>query len=133
MKSINVSTGVFAGIWARRAPGEETEDQILMRILDVGTTKASRLKADPARSDRVLWREDVRHSLGELGGIAHLSKIYRQVRNRRLAQSRSVPRSIDAIIRRELEYCSSDSESYQGSHDWFRSVDGLGQGIWALR
>lgn len=41
MKTIGVSTAVFAAIWARREPGEETEDAILRRIL----------KADPAGSE----------------------------------------------------------------------------------
>ena len=33
MRSINVSTEVFAAIWAARQPGEETEDDILRRVL----------------------------------------------------------------------------------------------------
>jgi hypothetical protein len=33
MRSINVSTEVFAVIWAARQPGEETEDDILRRVL----------------------------------------------------------------------------------------------------
>jgi hypothetical protein len=38
-----------------------------------------------------------------------------------------------AIVRRELEYNSSDSESYQGRHDLFYSVKGIGEGVWGLR
>jgi hypothetical protein len=37
MRSINVSTEVFAAIWAARQPGEETEDDILRRVLDTKT------------------------------------------------------------------------------------------------
>lgn len=33
MKNLQVSTDVFAAIWSHREPGEETEDQILKRIL----------------------------------------------------------------------------------------------------
>ena len=33
MKTIGVSTAVFAKIWALRLPGEETEDAILRRVL----------------------------------------------------------------------------------------------------
>lgn len=33
MRAINVSTDVFASIWALRDPGEETEDVILRRVL----------------------------------------------------------------------------------------------------
>jgi predicted restriction endonuclease len=38
-----------------------------------------------------------------------------------------------AIVRRELEYNSSDSESYQGRYDLFYSVNGIGEGVWGLR
>ena len=34
MRTITVSTGVFARIWALRSAGEETENEILARILD---------------------------------------------------------------------------------------------------
>jgi hypothetical protein len=33
MRSLNVSTEVFAAIWAKRQDGEETEDAILRRVL----------------------------------------------------------------------------------------------------
>ena len=35
-RSINVSTEVFAAIWANRADGEESEDEILRRLLGAG-------------------------------------------------------------------------------------------------
>jgi hypothetical protein len=35
-RTITVSTGVFAAIWANRKDGEETEDAILGRLLDCG-------------------------------------------------------------------------------------------------
>ncbi len=35
MKQINTSTDVYAAIWASRQPGEDTEDAILRRILEV--------------------------------------------------------------------------------------------------
>lgn len=49
MRSINVSTEVFAGIWAQRGPGEESEDAILRRFL--GCKKGDQTKAEsPAAS-----------------------------------------------------------------------------------
>jgi hypothetical protein len=45
MRTIPVSTGVFARIWAAREPGEETEDAILSRLLP-GT------KLDSERRDK---------------------------------------------------------------------------------
>lgn len=35
MRQIDVTTDVYAGIWAARQPGEDTEDAILKRILKV--------------------------------------------------------------------------------------------------
>ena len=36
-RTITVSTDVFAAIWAKREPGEETEEAILRRVLACGT------------------------------------------------------------------------------------------------
>lgn len=41
MRAVNVSTDVYAAIWAAREPGEETEDAILQRILKVNPAKAN--------------------------------------------------------------------------------------------
>lgn len=35
MRSIQISTEVFAAIWAARQPGEDTEDQVLCRIFHI--------------------------------------------------------------------------------------------------
>jgi hypothetical protein len=39
MRSINLSTDVYAGIWSNRREGEETEDDILRRLLDLPPMK----------------------------------------------------------------------------------------------
>jgi hypothetical protein len=82
---------------------------------------------------RTLWRDDVKTALQQLGGSAPLESIYRAVKEIRLRAGRRVPRSIEAIVRRELEYNSSDSESYTKRYDWFYSVHGIGAGVWGLR
>jgi hypothetical protein len=130
MRSIEISTAVFSAIWKNRLPGEESEDAILRRLLAVAEADES---VQNERSGKVLWRDDVRTALSQLGGEAFLADIYRKVRHIRLAAGRRLPRSTDAIVRRELEYNSSDSESYTGNYDWFRSVDGIGGGRWGLR
>lgn len=79
------------------------------------------------------WRDDVVEGLTSLGGIAHLDYIYEAVSRVRLKAHLPLPPSWQAIIRRELEYNSTDSESYQGRHDLFYSVNGLGSGVWGLR
>jgi hypothetical protein len=42
MRTINVTTDVYAAIWAAREPGEESEDVILKRVLNVPTATVQR-------------------------------------------------------------------------------------------
>lgn len=80
-----------------------------------------------------IWRHDVVEALRSLGGQATLERIYREVERIRRSRGANLPPSTEAIVRRELEYNSSDSSSYTGRYDLFFSVDGLGSGIWGLR
>jgi hypothetical protein len=77
-----------------------------------------------------MWREDVLEAVRGIGGIGTLTAIYEAVERRR---DGPLPVSWQAIVRRELEYNSSDSASHQKRHDLFRSVHGIGGGVWALR
>ena len=76
------------------------------------------------------WRSDVVTALKSIGGQGSLQEIYEAVRANRQG---ALPKTWEAIVRRELEYNSSDSESYQRRHNLFRSVNGIGSGVWALR
>lgn len=127
MRAIEISTDVYAKIWSHRLPGEECEDDILRRLLATGTENPA------VARDRVLWRDDVRSALEQLGGAAALAAIYAKVRETRRAEGRKIPSSLDAIVRRELEYNSSDSESFTGKRDWFKSINGVRGGVWGLR
>lgn len=51
----------------------------------------------------------------------------------RKSTTRELPQTWQAIVRRELEYNSTDSESYQERYNLFYSVRGIGQGVWGLR
>ena len=138
MRTIEVSTEVFAKIWANRLDGEENENAILVRLLGVSTQSgfAGRVPLDgraPSSDGKVLWRDDVRSALASLGGESALGAIYEKVRQIRLEKGRSVPMNLQAIVRRELEYNSSDSNVFRGQHDWFRSSGGIGKGVWSLR
>jgi hypothetical protein len=84
------------------------------------------------QDDKVRWCDDVREALSNLGGQASLYEIYKQVEKIRRNAARSVPRSLEATVRRTLEDFSSDSENYRGE-DWFVMPEGKGRGIWALR
>ncbi|TDI60722.1 MAG: HNH endonuclease [Alphaproteobacteria bacterium] len=81
-------------------------------------------------SDNPIWRVSVVEALKSLGGQAPLSEIYQAIKEIR---EPPLPPSWEAIVRRELEYNSSDSESFQNRHNLFYSVDGLGHGVWGLR
>lgn len=143
MRTIEISTEVFAKIWAQRMGGEEDEDAILKRLLGVFTPNSAKFQENSGRSrenasaltpiQSQLWRNDVKSALEGLDGQAHLKQIYDAVRNIRRRSGRSVPANLEAIVRRELEYNSSDASSFQGRRDWFRSVEGIGSGIWAIR
>lgn len=139
MRSIEISTEVFAKIWSQRIAGEESENVILTRLLGLKAAVHSEKNLNEKSSLKskfitaALWRQDVREGLRQLGGAGHLKEIYEVVRAIRREHGRSVPANLEAIIRRELEYNSSDASTYQGKRDWFRSVNGIGSGNWALR
>ncbi len=76
------------------------------------------------------WRDDVEAALRSIGGQGTLSEIYEAVRSVRQG---NLPPSWQAIVRRELEYNSSDSDSHQKRFDLFYSVRGIGSGVWGLR
>ena len=69
-----------------------------------------------------------------LGGTAHYSRLYEEVRRIRIQEGIKLPKSWKAIIRRDIESRSSDSEVYvPGKPDLFYSVHGIGKGYWGLR
>ena len=84
------------------------------------------------RASRRTWVEDIVEYFRELGGQAHYSELYRQIEQN---PRRPLGRSWQAVVRRTIEEHSSDSTiwSKRKLPDLFRSVDGLGEGRWALR
>ncbi len=76
------------------------------------------------------WRDDVYNALRNIGGKGSLAEIYDAVESLR---GDDLPNSFKAIVRRELEYNSSDSESHKERFNLFYSVQGIGSGIWGLR
>jgi hypothetical protein len=79
------------------------------------------------------WRDDVREALKALGGKAPLQRLYSEVEAVRRRNGRSVPRSLEAVVRRTLEDHSSDSEAFRGAYDVFFMVEHRGAGVWGLR
>lgn len=76
-----------------------------------------------------VWRDDIVAALLELGEPTKLQDIYDAVAKRRTF----LPKSFHAIIRREIEQNSSDSDVWNGKQDLFHALQGKGSGIWALR
>tara|TARA_B100001964_G_C14180826_1_gene576151 strand:- start:103 stop:1236 length:1134 start_codon:yes stop_codon:yes gene_type:complete len=75
------------------------------------------------------WTNDIISAFENLGGIAPYNKLYDEVKSLRRG---SLPESWKAIIRREVEIHSSDSEAFSGK-DLFYSVSGIGKGVWGVR
>ncbi|MBV1917557.1 MAG: hypothetical protein KUG65_05795 [Sphingomonadaceae bacterium] len=147
MRTIEISTEVFAELWALRGPGEESENEILERVLEVNAhrkiqegqeqeamvAKKGYMYRGPRTWSQPTWATDLAESLEELGGTAKLQEIYDVVRRIRKAAGRSLPPSLKATVRRTLENHSSDSENYTGGADLFAMPDGKGAGVWSLR
>jgi 5-methylcytosine-specific restriction endonuclease McrA len=79
------------------------------------------------------WWECVELALNRLGGVAPLTKIYAEVRSIRADRGLSTPQSLEATVRKELEYNSSDSTNWHERRNLFFSVHGIGNGVWGLR
>lgn len=170
MRDISISIDLFAELWALREPQEQSENDIIGRILKdyvemkspPGAPNAVEAPADlqnqtrtaPNRKVRapkegnsskrarklgglepeqqvgkIRWVDDIRAALLILGGSATLHEIYKEVRVQRQEANRSVPRTLEATVRRTLEDHSSDSANFRAA-DLFKKVR---RGEWALR
>lgn len=158
MRQIEVDLDVFSAIWASRLPQESCENQVLRRLLLGGRGIYSVAPLQPQASSqpefsrapeeakpsadgllhtdgeekalgKIRWVDDILAALRSLGGQASLHAIYKAVEKRRQDGGRTVPRTIEAVIRRTLEDHSSDSANFRGT-DLFSLV---GRGEWALR
>lgn len=81
----------------------------------------------------MLWWQSVEGALSNLGGTATLKDLYEEVRKLRKQSGDSIPPSLEAVVRRELEYNSSDSTQWRRVRNVFFSVHGKGEGVWGLR
>ena len=90
------------------------------------------LQEELAITGKIRWVDDVRLALVSLGGESSLNAIYKEVKKNRENAGRSLPKTLEAIVRRTLEDHSSDSQNFKGT-DLFCLPSGKGNGIWALR
>src|SRR5687768_6138142 len=129
MRTISVTTEVFARIWALRQAGEEDENSILERVLfevddeqrtagpasfQVEPRPAKNFERELADMRKPTWATDLVAVLRAKGGKARLEQIYDAVEKLRRANERSLPRTLEAVVRRTLENHSSDSHNYLG-------------------
>ena len=133
MRTIEISTAVFAAIWAVRKNGEETENDILSRMLGLSQPRPMPVGRSIQTGHKVRWIDDVLAAFDVLGGRASYADLYKSVREIRAAAGRSLPASTDAIIRREVENHASQSDAFTHKDDLFEAPLGLGAGVWALR
>jgi predicted restriction endonuclease len=82
-----------------------------------------------------IWRDIVHEALERIGGSGSLGEIYRSVEAIFIEEGavEDLTATWQAIVRRELEYNSSESESFQHRHDLFKPTKGIGAGHWSLR
>ncbi|MGY3414061.1 putative HNH restriction endonuclease [Bacillus mycoides] len=76
------------------------------------------------------WLEDIITAFNNLDGVSHYDDLYAEVKKIR---TEPLPDSWKSIIRNTIELHSSHSKIFNGKKDLFYSVDGLGEGTWALR
>jgi hypothetical protein len=152
MPTIQIDPDVMSLIWGLRKAHEESETDILRRVLTDWSVKGANSSPIPLekelntsiakattvledRNDRmstygkIRWVDDVKDALCQLGGAAALHEIYKQVRRIRREGGRSTPTTLEATIRRTIEDHSSDSDNFRGD-DIFKKVS---RGYWALR
>lgn len=129
-RQIQVDVAVYAAIWRNHVVGDESENDILRRVFSV-ENKPVTLGIAVAKKRK--WIDDVFDGISAIGGKGYYSEIYTSVKAMRLRGGHKIPKSFEAIVRREIENHSSDSEAYMGKRDLFTAPKGLGAGYWALR
>lgn len=76
------------------------------------------------------WLEDIVTAFNNLDGVSHYDELYEEVKR---VRTEPLPNSWRSIIRNTIETHSSHSKIFNEKKDLFYSVNGLGEGTWALR
>ena len=155
MRQISISTDVFSLIWSNRLPKEESEDQILLRILSKVRSPHISLKTPSAVPPLTIgsidlesrtiqknedlqkiksgkWWQVIKLALEQLGGQATLSEIYKKVKILCEDAGRHIPKAFEETIRGTLEDNCGESGRYKRVRDEFCMPMGRGKGIWSL-
>lgn len=74
------------------------------------------------------WISDIVSAISNLGGKAHYSELYAEIKRIRVAP---LPNAWKKIVQRQIQDHASESSGFK-SKKLFYPVDGLGSGIWGL-
>jgi hypothetical protein len=140
MRQIIVSTEVFSLLWAARQPGEESENDILLRVLSKVPSPVDESVGEPKKMNQLAqslshayWWQVIEYALENIGRPATLAEIYRAVAAVCRDSNRRMPQELEATVRGTLEDNSSDSDRFKRVRDIFCMPEGKHTGVWALR
>jgi hypothetical protein len=133
---VSIKGSQAKGLQSKRAGTSSNPESSLQRsgFLESLEVKSSMLTQDQvfleeAPMGKIRWVDDVFAAIRRLGGSATLHSIYREVEVIRRTAGRSVPKSLDATVRRTIEDHSSDSDNHRGPNLFAK----VGRGEWAIR
>ena len=78
------------------------------------------------------WVDSVIDALENLGGAAHLSKIYKETFRLRALAGQAPVEAHDETVRQTLQAYCADCKQYQGGPSFFRMLNDRGPGYWGL-
>lgn len=131
-RTISVSTEVFAAIWARRQPGQETEDAILRSVFGCDEPAASPVASPPIAAGGV---HDARNDVHFPEGFEILRTYKRREYSARATagvwlrsdnrQSYATLNQLNASIAAGAENVWNGNWKYRGSDGGLHSIDEL--------
>lgn len=127
------SSESFHHLLAQDSPHTKNTPRVQKEVDSSKLTRGDSIEHRGSAIGKIRWVDDVQEALRDLGGSASLHEIYKEVECRRRNGNRSVPKTLDAVVRRTLEEHSTDSKNFErnlSSPDLFANV---GRGEWALR
>lgn len=142
MRNIELTIDTFAELWRQSQPGERSEDEIVRRLLSLGTDNTNQAELIKPQEEvfefdclppSKKWTELLIWTLLQLDGQARLEDIYEVSRKGRKALGHSITRNHDASARECLESHCRNSDKWRGKRDLFCMPHGKGAGVWALQ
>lgn len=142
LKKVEISVDTFARLWSARRVGENSEEEIINRLIDESDdptppeTPAAPKPSDtgcPNSPPAADWVSMLVWALESLGGEATLKELYAKTMDGRRALGLPITRHHEASVRERLEAHCFESKSYKRRRNLFRMAQGKGAGVWALR